>query len=148
MIIDKVENIDKYSGIPEEVVKFVKAVTKYDFAGHYDFCDDTFANIDEYETKTFDNCKFEAHRNYIDIQLILDGVERLDFMPIDGLKVSEEYDAERDVMFFENPKELSDSVILSVGKFALIYPHEAHKPQIAIDNKPVKVKKAVVKIPV
>ncbi len=148
MIIDKVENIDKYSGIPEEAIKFVQAVTKNDFAGHYDFCDDTFANIDEYETKTFDKCKFEAHKNYIDIQLILDGVERLDFTPIDGLKVSEEYDTERDVMFFENPKELSDSVILNVGKFALIYPHEAHKPQIAIDNKPAKVKKAVVKIPV
>ena len=40
MIIDKVENIDKYSGIPQEAVDFVKAVTKEDFAGHYDFGND------------------------------------------------------------------------------------------------------------
>ena len=146
MIIDKVENISKYSGIPQEAIDFVEAVTKEDFVGHYDFREGVFANIDEYETKTFDNCKFEAHKNYIDIQLILDGIERLDYVPVDGLEVSEAYDKERDVMFFKNPSELSDSVILKAGKFALIYPHEAHKPQIAIDDKPIKVKKAVVKI--
>lgn len=146
MIIDKVENIGKYSGIPQEAVDFVKAVTKEDFAGHYDFGNNVFANIDEYETKIFDKCKFEAHKQYIDIQLILDGIERLDYAPVEELKVSEAYNAEKDVMFFENSKEQSDSVILKSGKFALIYPHEAHKPQIAMDDKPIKVKKAVVKI--
>ena len=146
MIIDKVENIGKYSEVHKEAVEFVEAVTKEDFAGHYDFRDGVFANIDEYETRTFDNCKFEAHKKYIDIQLILDGVEKLDYMSVDELKVSEIYDEERDVMFFENSEELPDSVILRPGKFALIYPHEAHKPQIAIDDKPIKVKKAVVKI--
>ena len=146
MIIDKVENIRKYSGIPQEAIDFVEAVTKEDFTGHYDFGNVVFANIDEYETKTFCNCKFEAHKRYIDIQLILDGIERLEYMPVDGLKVSKAYDEERDVVFFENSKELPDSIILKEGKFVLIYPHEAHKPQIAIDDKSVKVKKAVVKI--
>ena len=70
MIIDKIENIDKYSGTPVEALNFVKAVTKEDFAGHYDFCDGVYANIDEYETKKFDSCKFEAHKKFIDIQII------------------------------------------------------------------------------
>ena len=146
MIIDKIENINNYSEIPREAADFIKALSSANLAGHYDICDGMYANIDEYVPKIIDNCRFEAHKKYIDIQLLLEGVERLDYMAVENLKISEAYNEERDIMFFENSKELPDSVILKSGKFALIYPHEAHKPQILIDNKPTKVKKVVVKI--
>ena len=51
-------------------------------------------------------------------------------------------------MFFENPTTVPDSVILGNNKFAFIYPHEAHKPQMAINNIQTDVKKVVIKIPV
>lgn len=148
MIIDKIENIEKYSQIPISVIKFIKNLTPETPVGHYELENGIFANIDKYTTKLFENCKFEAHKKYIDIQIITTGTEQLDYINIEGLAVSEEYDQNRDVMFFENPTTVPDSVILENNKFAFIYPHEAHKPQMAINNIQTDVKKVVVKIPV
>ncbi|AOR38206.1 hypothetical protein BHV42_02895 [Candidatus Melainabacteria bacterium MEL.A1] len=148
MIIDKIENIEKYSQIPISVIKFIKNLTPETPVGHYELENEIFANIDEYTTKLFENCKFEAHKKYIDIQILTTGTEQLDYINIEGLAVSEEYDQNRDVMFFENPTTVPDSVILGNNKFAFIYPHEAHKPQMAINNIQTDVKKVVVKIPV
>ena len=103
MIIDKIENIEKYSQIPISVIKFIKNLTPETPVGHYELENGIFANIDKYTTKLFENCKFEAHKKYIDIQILTTGTERLDYINIEGLAVSEEYDQNRDVMFFENP---------------------------------------------
>ena len=115
-------------------------------AGRYVIDENTYVNIDVYNTKDFNNCKLEAHKKYIDIQMLLTGNERLDYINTDGLKVSEEYDENRDIMFFETPDIPLNSVQLTPYNFALIYPHEAHMPQINYNNKTHSVKKAVVKI--
>ncbi len=148
MIIDKIENIEKYSQIPTCVVKFIKNLTPETPVGHYELENGIFANIDKYTTKLFENCKFEAHKNYIDIQILIEGTEQLDYINIEGLTISEEYDKNRDVMFFKNPTTPPDSIILGNNKFAFIYTYEAHKPQMAINNIQTEVKKVVVKIPV
>jgi len=146
MIIDNIKNIRSYSEIPEEAAEFLGVVNADVFSGRYDFSNRAFANVDEYDTKQFEDCKFEAHKKCIDIQMILRGEERLDYTPADVLKTAKPYSEENDVMFFENPEGTIDSVILTPGKFAFIFPHEAHKPQIAVNGKPEPVKKVVVKI--
>ena len=105
-----------------------------------------FANVQSYETKI--TAPFEAHKKYIDIQILLDGVEELDYINVEGLKVKEAYIPERDIMFFDTPEKVLNRIILETGKFVLLYPHEAHQPQMAYKNIPSKVKKVVVKIPV
>jgi YhcH/YjgK/YiaL family protein len=161
MIIDKIENIEKYSlclpcqregdreaveGFSAKVIDFLINLTPETPAGRYEIADGIYANVDEYEPKNYENCKFEAHKKYIDIQMVLSGEENLEYRCADGLKISEEYDEKRDIMFFENPEEKSDYVHLTPFKFALIYPHEAHKPQIKTVSS--FVKKVVVKIKV
>ncbi len=146
MIIDSLENIAFYNNIPQNVIDFIKTLTPQIEVGRYEIDNDSYANIDVYETKNLNDCKFEAHKNYIDIQMLLSGIEELDYTPVKGLTISEEYDVKRDVMFFENPNRISDSVILEAGKFALIYPHEAHRPQVAFNATSKTVKKVVVKI--
>lgn len=146
MIIDSLENIAFYNNIPQNVIDFIKTLTPQIEVGRYKIDNDSYANIDVYETKNLNDCKFEAHKNYIDIQMLLSGIEELDYTPVKGLTISEEYDVKRDVMFFENPNRISDSVILEAGKFALIYPHEAHRPQVAFNATSKTVKKVVVKI--
>ena len=145
MITDRLSNIHKYSEISKNVSDFLESLTQDTPTGHYEIDENSFANIDEYNTKPIEICKFEAHKKYIDIQMLLDGKEQLDYLPFDNLKVSEEYDEKRDVMFFENTSETIDSITLEPFKFAFIYPHEAHKPQIST-NTPQRVKKVVVKI--
>ena len=146
MIIDSLENIAFYNNIPQNVIDFIKTLTPQIEVGRYEIDNDSYANIDVYETKNLNDCKFEAHKNYIDIQMLLSGIEELDYTPVKGLTISEEYDVKRDVMFFENPNRISDSVILEAGKFALIYPHEAHRPQVAFNANSKTVKKVVLKI--
>ena len=146
MIIDSLENIAFYNNIPQNVIDFIKTLTPQIEVGRYEIDNDSYANIDVYETKNLNDCKFEAHKNYIDIQMLLSGIEELDYTPVKGLTISEEYDVKRDVMFFYFFNRISDSVILEAGKFALIYPHEAHRPQVAFNATSKTVKKVVVKI--
>ncbi len=146
MIIDKLENISNYDAVSKKVIDFLMSLTPEIETGRYEIDETSYANIDVYETKQPDNCKFEAHKKYIDIQMLLSGVEELDYMPVENLKVSQDYDEKRDIMFFESSAEPADTVILGNNKFAIIYPHEAHKPQITFGNSPQKVKKVVVKI--
>lgn len=146
MIIDSLENIALYPQISDDVRDFLQKLTPNTKTGNYEITKSAYANIDEYEPKPFEKCKFEAHKKYIDIQMLLSGDEKLDYTPIKGLIISEEYDEKRDVMFFETTNRVCDSVKLENGKFAMIFPHEAHKPQIKSDAE--KVKKVVVKIAV
>lgn len=146
MIIDSLDNISIYEDIPQNVIDFIKNLTPQIEVGRYEIDNNSYANVEVYETKNLKDCKFEAHKKYIDIQMLLSGIEELDYTPVKGLKVSEEYDAKRDIMFFENPDRILDSVILEAGKFALIYPHEAHRPQMAFNEILKSVKKVVVKI--
>lgn len=143
MITDKLENLAKYNIVSQEIVDFLNGLSVQSNTGHYEICKNAYANIDEYCTKPIENCKFEAHKKYIDIQMLLQGTEELDYISVDGLQVSEDYDAKRDVMFFKDPLKIPDTLQLDPFKFALIYPHEAHRPQMGDCQK---VKKVVVKI--
>lgn len=146
MIIDKLENISNYNAVSQRVIDFLMSLTPEIETGRYEIDETSYANIDVYDTKMPENCKFEAHKKYIDIQMLLSGTEELDYTLVDGLKVFQEYDAQKDIMFFENPDRIIDKVILQPEKFAIIYPHEAHKPQMTFGNSPQNVKKVVVKI--
>ncbi len=146
MIIDSLENITFYNNIPQNVIEFIENLTPKIEVGRYEIDKNSYANVEVYETKNLKDCRFEAHKNYIDIQMLLSGIEELDYTPVKDLIVSEKYDEKRDIMFFKNPDRISDSVILESGKFALIYPHEAHRPQVAFNANSKTVKKVVVKI--
>lgn len=148
MIFDKIKNINKYPEIPTEIADFVKTLSSNIELGKKELDEKNYANVDEYFTKSPENCRLEAHKKYIDIQLLLEGQEELDYISTDNLIVNEDYDTNRDVMFFEPPKKRLNSVILTPGNFVLLYPHEAHMPQMNYGNTSTKVKKVVVKIQV
>ena len=141
MITDNIKNLKNFNIVSENVINFLMNLPTE--AGHYEIDDTAYANIDVYNTKQ--DCKFEAHKKYIDIQMLLEGSEELDYISVDDLKISEAYDEKRDVMFFHNPKKTPDTLQLEPFKFALIYPHEAHRPQMGNGQQ---VKKVVVKIKV
>lgn len=147
MISDKLKNIEKYDMISEKVSNFLKGLTPDSHVGHYYIDESAYANIDVYTTKDINLCKFEAHKKYVDIQMLLDGTERLDHIFVDNLIIGEEYDDIKDVMFFKEPVEDFDTVFMTPFKFVMLYPYDAHKPQIACKTCS-KVKKVVVKIKV
>lgn len=149
MIIDNIKNCEKYYNIhPSFKAAFeqLKALTAESETGRYTVDGDAiFVNHAAYTTKKHDECKFENHKRYVDIQYVLSGAERIDLIDADKLTVTEDKYADSDIAFFANA-DGQTSVTLQAGDFVLIFADEAHRPCMAADNKPSAVVKAVAKI--
>ena len=108
--------------------------------------DNIFAEVQEYTTKPEEECKFEAHRKYFDIQYMAEGEEYFGFIPKSELQKDTGYDEARDLEFFKAPKT-SGRIHLTQGAFAVVSPDDGHQPR-CIGEQPCKVKKVVVKVKV
>ena len=86
----------------------------------------------------------EAHRKYIDIQFLLEGVEILGYAPLKGLTTAQEYNPKKDIAFFNTPKDIT-KVILEPDLLCILFPDDAHLPGRQL-NEPADVHKIVIKI--
>ncbi len=146
MIIDKITNIEKYIQIPVSIHEFIKNLSKETLCGKYNISDTDYVNIETYNTKQIDNAKFETHDKYIDIQLLLQGQERIYFADRVNLQEDKPYNIEKDITFYSNYVGNSDYLTLDSTNFVMIFPHEAHAPQVSSSGNLTEVKKAVFKI--
>lgn len=147
MIFDKLDNIELYKGLSDTIyegLKFLKQANSSLAVGTYQICSGVRALVSEYETKTKNEYGFEAHKQYIDIQGLLLGEERVAYMPIEKLKETKAYNKEVDAAFYST-EEQSQEMIIGNSYFAILYPQDGHMPQLCVDA-PMKVKKVVVKV--
>ncbi len=114
------------------------AIGKYTIDG-----DNVFAPVSEYETKLPADGKWEAHKKYLDIQIVLSGKELIGIAPIKKSTVTVPYNETKDVMFVE-PTAGKDYQA-KPGTFFIFFPGEAHRPNM-MDGEQVKVKKIVFKV--
>ena len=150
MIIASIKNKEftSYYGVhPRFKIAFEAAIDliekgaedgKYEIDG-----DKIYLNISTYETKTHENAKIEIHKDYIDIQLIINGRELIGMDSVDGLEVLAPYTP--DYALYAMSEDY-DKVILKDGEFAIIFPEEGHAPCLAVDNVPSTVRKMVIKV--
>ncbi len=103
-----------------------------------------YINVQEYMTKNISDCKYESHKKYIDIQMMINGIEAIETSDINKLELETEYNEESDVMFWKKKSNQMRTVITNKS-YVILYPQNAHMPCIAVD-KPVKVKKLVAKV--
>lgn len=101
-----------------------------------------FVNIVEYETMEAEKRFWEAHRNYLDIHLMLEGTEQIDMNFIHNMDVKP-YAAEDDFLPMEGGK--NGSVVLKEGDFLICYPRDAHRTAVAA-GVPRKIRKAIFKV--
>lgn len=101
-----------------------------------------FVNIVEYTTTSPENRFWEAHRDYLDLHLMLKGEEQIDLNFIDNME-RKEFVPEDDFLPLEG--SLNSSVILREGDFLICYPKDGHKTAVAVDG-PCVIKKAIFKI--
>lgn len=106
--------------------------------------DEIFALVSEYETRTPDTSRFEAHRTHIDVQLVVSGQETIGHAAVDTLETTTPYDGEKDIEFFATPAS-STQVPLMAGQFAVFAPRDGHMPGVRLDG-PHAVRKIVVKV--
>ncbi len=150
MIADKLSNIELYkSTIPffNEIFDFINThqlssleLGKYTIVG-----DSVFILVQEYKTQTETEKKWESHKKFIDIQIVLKGQEYLGFSPTQSLVIETEYDKEKDLIFYHNDQIQRSKVLLLKDDFAIFFPHDAHKPGLHLTHEN-EVKKAVIKV--
>ena len=117
--------------------------------GRYDLEDGVYAMVQSYETKSRENAKYEAHRRYIDVQLLLMGTEIIAVEPLNVMRRHTclmEYDAEKDAELYAANSDGTDH-LLGKGDFLILMPEDAHMPGLCAQN-PIEVRKVVIKIPV
>lgn len=103
-----------------------------------------FANVQEYTTMPWEECAFEAHDRYFDIQYVVYGKELFGYVKREGLEETAPYDREKDLVFFEEPGD-SGQILLEAGDLAVVPPEDAHKPRCMAGER-CQVKKIVVKV--
>ena len=83
----------------------------------------------------------ELHRDYIDIQILLEGKERIGWKAIEDLKEEvQAYDKEKEcALYSDRPTTFID---LKPGEFAIFFPEDAHAPVIGEG----KVRKLIAKV--
>lgn len=113
--------------------------------GHYELQgEDVFMNVMQFATQGPEQKKAELHAQYIDIQLLLAGEERILFGMTGSARQCEERYSAEDYQLC-NGIEGEQSVVLQPGMFVVFMPEEPHKPGCCVDAAG-EIKKVVVKV--
>jgi YhcH/YjgK/YiaL family protein len=149
MISDKVKFLSRYDYIPG-VSKVVEFLNSHDVLalenGKYDLGDECVCKVMEYLTHDEpEEVLLEAHREYLDLQMVVRGTETFLFQAIDLGEPAIPYDKKKDVEFYTAPYH--SSVVLDETNFALVFPNDLHVGNVTIEEES-NVKKLVFKLKV
>ena len=101
-----------------------------------------FVNIVEYTTTKPEERFWEAHKNYLDVHVMLQGTEQIDLNFIQNMDVKEFVEKDD---FLPMDGDKNSSVILRDGDFLICYPSDGHRTAVAV-QEPEKIKKAIFKV--
>lgn len=127
MIIDHIDNIMNYEPLLPNLKHGAAAIKnaaefeheRYEFEGGYFM-------VQKGTTRPISEGTYEAHRNYIDVQIILEGSEEMAWEDIRKLETVIPYQPEKDA---ERLKGNYDHVMkITKGMFYVAFPHDGHQP--------------------
>jgi YhcH/YjgK/YiaL family protein len=147
MIVDLISNLNQYTQLGDRLQKAFEFIIETDLLslnnGKYDIeGEDVYAVISQYNTRDQIDGKFEAHKKYIDVQLVLNGREVIGYAPFKGQEIVSDYIEEKDVILFIGEKSFFK---IEKGMFAIFFPGELHMPGIKFSISE-DVKKVVIKV--
>lgn len=151
MILDALTHLDLYQPLSTHIARaitFIRTTSIESLANgrHEIDGDHVFGVVHAYQTSQEGVGRWESHRRYIDLQIVLEGAERMLVTDTTQLVNATPFDSGKDVQFYERALR-HQSVTLEPGLFALLFPHDGHRATLAIDAA-VAVRKLVVKIEV
>jgi biofilm protein TabA len=104
---------------------FLLAPGRYNIVG-----DDLIAIVEHAPGKLRAMAKLEAHRHYIDIQLVLDGIEEMGWKPlVDCHNPVSEHSMEKDIRFFHDAP--ASWIAVPPDHFCIFFPEDAHAPLVS-----------------
>ena len=150
MIFDKISNIENYRGIDNNLDLAIDTIIKGDYikaplGKNIIVENEVFYNVQEYTTKNIENCFFETHKKYLDIQLIVSGEENIGSADNEVLEITNTYNEEKDIEKLQGISEIMFK--MKEDNFIMFFSGEPHMPSMKVkDNK--EVKKVVFKVEV
>lgn len=146
MIIDSLANADKYFSVHPSFAKAFDYLRSQDLSalepGKYVIEEGSLnLAVSAKEGVATEAAKFEAHNNFIDIQFVISGSEKMGWSDRSVCtNPVAEYNSEKDVIFFNDKPQMYFG--LNAGQFVIFFPEDAHAPMIGEGV----IKKLVVKV--
>lgn len=150
MIVDRLEELGKYSslhplfGLAGEFLRAARQRPEALADGRHVLEEGRlWVIVESADGRGRAGAALEAHRQMIDIQLVLAGVEQIGWRAqSECLAISRAYQTERDIEFYADPPTLW--LDLHPGEFAIFFPTDAHAPLAGTGP----VRKAIAKVAV
>lgn len=147
MIIERIDRLAKYQPILPNIDKALaamQAIEEREAGVHYPF-EGGYLFFQTGTTKPLAEAQFEAHRKYIDVQVVLGGSEYAALEDLSNLSVAIPYSGERDVEKYEGGTQ--HYMKITEGMAYVCFPWDGHKAVFHIDQ-PLEFTKAVIKLEV
>ncbi len=149
MILGKISQLDASMGIDEQLITIIRkglALRPETLdAGRYEIDgDNVFMNVMTFDTVEHDTKRYEQHREYLDVQILLSGSERIDFGPLGAAVDLDDYHQDDDYQLC-NVVEPMQTLAMEPGMFAVFLPGEPHKPGCITRHGQV-ISKVVIKV--
>lgn len=141
---------DTKAWLPAPILRALAYLKETDFdtvePGRHDLDgSDMFVLVSDLTTKPAAELRPEIHRNYIDVQFLCRGSERIGVAVDTGNnKVAEDLLDEKDILFYEG-MENETAVEMTPGSFAVLFPSDVHRPGCQ-SSRPEAIRKVVVKV--
>jgi len=148
MIFSTLDNSDRYAALHplfRRAFEYIRNTDLHALApGLYPIAgDDLFAIVEHVPGRTRADAQLECHRRYIDIQLVLEGVDEMGWKPLaECHEPVDDYSAEMDIRFFRDTP--ASWIATPTGAFCIFFPEDAHAPLVSSGS----IRKLVLKIAV
>jgi YhcH/YjgK/YiaL family protein len=107
--------------------------------------EEVYANVHGYETLPAEDCPFESHRRFVDLQYCIAGGETIEWSLVSGLKPNGDYNEANDIQFYTRPGPAVTGLKMAPGSFAVFFPSDGHAPKVE-DRTNRSVFKVVIKV--
>ena len=148
MILSTLSQADRYAALHPLFPRAFEYIRSTDLLalapGCYPILDEKlFVIVENVAGRSRKDAKLECHRKYIDIQLVLEGVDEMGWKSLaDCHNPVSDYSAERDIQFFHDIP--ASWIAVPPDHFCIFFPEDAHAPLVATGN----IRKVIFKIAV
>jgi biofilm protein TabA len=146
VIFDRIENLPFYSFFNEALNEAIKHILTTSLEEPY--TGGLFQkNRIQFTTSAVKEKRFEAHKKFIDIHIVLEGKEYVECANVASLTNLTDYHEEHDIFFGDTTSIAKLSGFLEKGWVFITFPHDAHLVGAHLDSEQ-DVHKIVFKVPI
>ena len=135
MIVSTLTNADRYVVLHPLFARALEFMRSADLLTlvpgiHPIIGEQLFAIVEKAAGRSREQAQLECHRKYIDIQLVLQGMDEMGWKPLhDCHKPAAAYSAEKDIQFFYDAPDVW--IATPPGAFCIFFPDDAHAPLVS-----------------